>query len=538
MKKSYISLSLVLFLSLNHGLVKGDTLKPVERQVGNLHISIDPRMELLATIQLMSNYPVINRKMPYSKDILHYFNSFKTQKAVKMTDNLLQKYGFGYDAPVTSMLYLSQLPELEQQIPFSDYLLKRGGGKKNLEQYRKSIKQFAKITNFEAFWNSKIPFYNKILDITIADIGKIDLVKTMEDYFNETQVSYNIIISPAFTGGYGPKIPDIDGKYKIYACLSTTNVEFDIPYLSEEGLRYYVWHEFAHSFVNPLTEKYADKVASLNKLFEPIKSRMSRMAYGSWDNCVNEHIIRAIHIRLVELHLDSQQAKDMLENELGMRFIYIEPLIEKLKEFETQKDAKNITFSEFYPELLNLFDSLLEIKYWERIDMSFKGPINNAFNEEKSVVIYPTHDADTAALKIAQNYAIQMFNTFFKPRGGILLADTTALKTDLSEYGITAYGTIESNLFLKQHAATFPFKIENQTLYADNEYTDKDIKFITCVPNPLNPQKGMAIYTALSNKFIQGMNNVFHGPEDYIIFLNSDKILSKGYYTKNEKWEF
>jgi hypothetical protein len=540
MKKSYIPFSLILFLNLNHGWVKGDTLKLVERTVGSLHISIDPRMELLATIQLLANYRVINRNMRYSKDVLYYFKSFKTQKAVKMTDKLYKEHDFCHDAPVTSMLHLSQLPDLEQQIPFSDYLLRRGGGKKNLEQYRKSIKQFAEIANFEAFWNSKISFYKKILDITIADMGKIDLVKMMEDYFNEIQASYNIIISPAFRGGYGPKIPGTDGKKNIYACLSADDMKDDIPYLDGESLLYYVWHEFGHSFVNPLTEKYADRVASSEKLFTPIKNRMDYMAYGSWTICLNEHIIRAINVRLYELYLGVEKSKDLLNNDLKRSFIYIKPILEKLKEFEKQRDENNITFSEFYPELLNLLDSLQKVDYWK--DIKFTGPINAVFEAEKIAYIYPTYDSDEKALKTAHDYVLKMFNVFAKSKGGLLLADTTALKTDLSEYGIMAYGTIEGNLFLKQYAVSFPFKIENQTIYAGKEYANKNTKLITCLPSPFNPKKGMVIYTAHSNKDIKGINNVLPvwngGEEDYILFLNSNYIQKNGWYNKNEKWEF
>jgi hypothetical protein len=128
---------------------------------------------------------------------------------------------------------------------------------------------------------------------------------------------------------------------------------------------------------------------------------------------------------------------------------------------------------------------------------------------------------------------------FDKSKGGLWMSDTKALQTDLSEYGIIAYGTIESNLFLKQHAESFPFRIENQTIYADKEYTEKNIKFITCLPNPLNPNKGMSIYTALSNKDIKGINSVFHGREDYILFLSKSYIIKNGKYTKeNGKWEF
>jgi hypothetical protein len=495
-------------------------------------------MELLATVQLLSNYPVVNRDLPYSKELLTYFEPFSSQDAVALTSSLLQNHGFSYDAPVTFMLYLSQPPELEQKINFSDYLVNRSGGSNNIEQYRKAIKEFAKTSTFEIFWNNKSAFYNQILDLTIADMEGKDLVKVMEDYFNETKSSYNIVIAPSFRGGYGPRIPDADGNEKIYACISTTNIKDDIPYLSGDNLLYYVWHEFGHSFVNPLTEQYAEKVSSLNKLFDPIKNWMSRQAYGNWEYCVNEHIIRAIHVRLMELHIGSQQSKALMDNDIKNRFIYLEPFLEKLKEFETQRDKNSITFSEFYPELLSVLDSLQKIEYWKQIETKFSGPINSVSMEEKISVVYPTQDTDIEALKIAQDYAVMVFNRFFEPRGGILLADTTALKTDLSEYGIVAYGTIESNLFLKHHASTFPFKIENQMIYADKEYTDKEIKFISCIPNPYNPQKGMSIYTALSNREIQGINNVFHGGEDYILFLNRETVINKGFYNKGTKWTF
>jgi hypothetical protein len=359
MKKLSKFMSLILILCLNQTLLNGANIQPVERSVGKkLRISIDPRMELLSTVQLLSNYPMINRDLPYSKDILNYFEPFSSQEAVVMTDGVLWEHGFVFDAPVTSMMYLSQLPELERQITFSDYLLQRSGEGDNLEQYRKSLKQFAEISDFETFWNSKLPFYNQILDMTISDMTEIDLVKTIEDYFNETKESYNVVVTPAFIGGYGFETPVADGKNNIYTCIPTNSVKDNIPYISTNNLMFFVWHEFAHPFVNPLADKYTDRVSSLDKLFEPVKDAMSRQGYTLWQVCVNEHIVRAVNVRLRELYLDSQKAKTRLEYELNEGFIYIEPLIEKLKDFEKQRDEKNITFSEFYPELLKVLDNL------------------------------------------------------------------------------------------------------------------------------------------------------------------------------------
>lgn len=513
------------------------TIEPIERTIGKLHVSVDPRMELLSTIQILSNYKMIDRNSPYSKEIQAYFNAFSSQKAVVLTDELLKNQGFSFDAPVAFMLHLSQVAELKQQIQFSDYLLKRAGNKENLDNYRISIEQFAKESNFEKFWASKNEFYNKVVDLTISDLADMDLINVVEGYFNESQNSYSIIISPSFRGGYGPKLPASNNKYDIYSCNTTTDIKDGVPYLSKENLIYYVWHEFGHSFVNPQTEKYSDKVAVYDKLFEPIREDMAKMNYSDLNTCVNELVIRAINVRLQELYISPAASEILLNKEIANRFIYIEPIIEKLKEFEKQRDSKHITFSEFYPQLFNVFDSLLKSDNSKLIERKFVGPIDAVMGKQKVAWIYPTGDKDTVSLKMVQNYVTKIFN-MFKSEGSILISDSVALHTQLSEYGIIAYGAIESNLFMKYYKSSFPFKIENNVIYADNEYNDVNTMFISCLPNPQNSQKGMVIYTAISNKYIQDINSVFHGGEDFIVFLNRNKIISRGYYNKMEGWKF
>ena len=536
MKKILCFLSLITVIFCGQVSAQKENMKPLVRSVGSLHISIDPRMELLTAAQIISNAFYIDRNKSYSQEVITYFKPFSSEEVVAQTDSLEQNHYFGADTPTEFMLYLSQVPELEQQMAFSTRLLERSGGAENLERYRNALKQFAEVSNFEGFWNSRVPLYNQILDLTVAEMGGIDLVKVLEEYYNETQNSYNIILSPSFSGGYGPKIPANNGKYDIYACLTTWYEKEGVPYMAMEDLQNYIWHEWGHSFVNPLTEKYRDRIDASGKLLEPIAKKIAGIAYPYWYQSVNEHLIRAIHVRLLELYVDSQKAKTMLNDELDKRFIYIEPLVEKLKDFEKQRDENRITFSEFYPELINLFDSLLKIEYWKQIDMNFKGPLQKVMNEPQRAFIFPTQDSDKESLKTIQDYVARIFN-MAQLRNGLLLADTTALKTDLSDYGISAYGTIESNLFLKHYASTFPFKIENQTIYADKEYTDPNIRLFSCLPNPYNSETGMFICTAISNNVFQ--NSVFISADvDYILLVDSENVLSRGFYKKDGKWEF
>ena len=544
MKMIYRFLSFTLFLCLNQGVVHSADIQPIERTIGKLRISIDPRMELLNAIQLTANDPRVLRNTSYSKDILGYFKPFSSHEAVSLTDDMMNKYKFGDDAPVLLMLHSSGLPGLEQQITYTDYLKGRAGGGDHLEQYRKAIKDFARISDFEAFWNSKIPFYNRILDLTIAEMGGMDMAGALEDYYNEENDNYDIIIMPAFHGGVGPKITDNYGKETFYSCIAPTNMKDGIPYLDKGNLFFLVWHEFGHSFVNTVVDSYGDQLTTLD-LYEPIKGFMMRQGYWTWHICVQEHIVRSVHIRLYEQYLSSQKAKELLDSELKQRFIYVTPLTEKLKDFEDQRNKNNITFSEFLPQLLPVFDSLQKVKYWEQCDLNFNGPIYGPLLDVKVAIIYPTDDKDIEGLEIAQGEAKQIFDFITRFKDGItLIADTEALNMDLSEYGILAYGTIESNLFLKRHAAAFPFKIKDQAIYADKKYTDKDLMLLTCVPNPLNPLKGMSVHTATSNRAIQGINQPFIDSDfpfmetDYILFFNREDVLNRGEYKKNASWTF
>lgn len=515
------------------------TIKPIKKKIGKLTLSIDPRMEALSVIQTLSKYPVIRRTSSYSQKIETYFKAYDTLNAVRLTDQL--KNHFTHDAPVTFMLYLSQPEDLKQQIPYSQYLIRRAGGKQNIEDYRVAIKEFIQKSRFKDFWNQNQSIYEQILEKTVSACQDIDWVKALEEYYNEAHNSYNIIISPSFAGGYGPRIKAPNGKWDIYACLSSTDVSDNgIPYLNKEGLMYFLWHEFSHSYVNPEFEKYETRIYASEKLFEPLRQIMTRQAYNQWATCVNEHVVRAIHLRLIDLYLGHTAYLQKLNQELSKGFLYIEPLLQKLTEYEELKKTSPVTFSEFVPRIIDVLDSLAKTDYQKQLNVVFKGPINSVSGSHKTAIIYPTNIQDSVIRNSTEKYVRTIYEKFFNTPSNILLADTSALQKTLAEYSIIAYGSISGNLFLSHYKSVFPFTIHDQELFADQSYTQTGLKIISCQPNPQNKKLGMTIYSAISDQDIPGINNVFHGPEDYVIFLDRNHILKKGYYFNktSDKWTF
>jgi hypothetical protein len=118
----------------------------------------------------------------------------------------------------------------------------------------------------------------------------------------------------------------------------------------------------------------------------------------------------------------------------------------------------------------------------------------------------------------------------------IIRSDTAALKMDLSDYSIMAYGTIESNLFLNKHKEMFPFRITGNTILTNKKHEGTRLRIITCLPNPYNNKKGMLVNTSVSNRNIRGVSNPF--TDDFIVFEDIDNILQQGYYKKNGTWSF
>jgi hypothetical protein len=525
---------LITALFLNCLCAMSQQLEPIAKTVGKLKITVDPRMELLSAVQVISDYPVINRKASYSNELMQFFGRYNTHEACKLTSQLAKDDDFTSDAPADFMLRLSQVPELKAIHPFSDRMIERANGKSNLEKYNAAMHRFAVESNFAEFWNNKKTYYQKIVDYTVGDLGDFDPVGKLESYYNESKNSYTVTLSPSLVGGYGIRIPSQNDGLDICACLDVGEMKDNIPYYSKLGLSYFLWHEFSHSYVNPLTEKYKTRIKASSNLFSLLENEMKEKVWGSWQNCIDEHIIRAVYIRLLTLYGRENEAKSQLIREKSLRYVYIEPLVEKLKQFENERQTKNITFSAYYPTLLSVFDSLAISDNEKLLHPAFTGPIQTILNSTKIIIIYPTNDPDTTALNNIHRYTSLIQK--IKSEERIIRSDTAALKMDLSDYSIMAYGTIESNLYLKKYKETFPFKIIGNAILTDKKYEGTRLRIITCLPNPTNNKRGMLVNTSTNNINIKGVSNPF--TDDFIVFEDVDNILQHGSYKKEKTWSF
>jgi len=497
--------------------------KSISKTVNSLNVSIDSRQELISIVQYLGGYFRLNKlKLVYKTDIDTYFSDFKEHEAVKYVQKMT-KQGFTYDAPPTAMLYFSHKFEVEKE--FSEYLHKRAGGADNLDEFARLMKKFAEETDFNTFFESQQEFYKQTINDFTVKLSDFKEVETIESFYGKKQNSYNIILSCLNSGNYGPSINSEKGT-DIYSIMSAKKVSEGKPLFgSLKNIEYLVWHEFGHSFVNYLTLEQIDLVSKYESLNEPIKIPMKRQAYGSWETVVNEHVIRAITIKLAENKYGLDVANDLMFNELGRSFIYIEPILTQLDDYMNNRDSYAL-FSDFYPLLIeNSFNLALTTNYQEK----YLKNLNNTFKDIDFIVV------SKSATTEVSDYIKDIKNKFFKDTP--LITDKEAIEKDLSEYSFLIYGTIENNLLLQNIKSNLPIQILDSSIDADKEYKTHNGKAIFNMKNPFNTDEYIIVYTAQNPEGIIGINDVFHGPTNYIVFEDRNNIYSKGFVVKeNDKW--
>lgn len=327
-------------------------LEPVQRKSGDLNVSIDPRIELLTVVQQQADYKLLTSlDYAYVRESKETFKAFKNDEAVKQF-KAMSSDGFSYHCPPAAMLYRSMPNELSANEPFSEDLCMRAGGEENLETFMKEMALISKHSNFSKFYRNHKSFYQEQVDSVFEVAQKEALTSKLNDFYKMDHGSYNLILSPLqLNGGYAWKLKNGDGKIDFYGFIGPDSVSKDLPTFSEEAIRCLVLHEFSHAYVNPLTTLHQEDVQALEALFVPIEKTMTEQAYGSWENTLNEHIIRAINARLELQNYGEAATYKNLQREYDKGFIYIKPIYDAIVIYEENRETYK-TFDAFYPEIL------------------------------------------------------------------------------------------------------------------------------------------------------------------------------------------
>lgn len=109
-----------------------------------------------------------------------------------------------------------------------------------------------------------------------------------------------------------------------------------------------LWHEQGHGVLDPLADLWAARIERAKP------ADASAICYGAWRQCVREHVVRAVMLRLMDRRLGPGAAAEQRRFEQPGGYRWLDAMETRLKEYESDR-SRYPTLADFYPRLLDLF---------------------------------------------------------------------------------------------------------------------------------------------------------------------------------------
>ncbi|HUF46538.1 MAG TPA: DUF4932 domain-containing protein [Vicinamibacterales bacterium] len=315
-------------------------------------VAVDPRIELMTVVQLLAGYqPLTTVNSRYRADALTHFEPVRDHRAVRLFREMNEEQ-FRFDAVPKVVLTFGPPPALPPIAPVDPSVLRRAGGSRRVEEFAAALRDFARVSRLESFLSGHQDLYARVVSALGPEVAAA--IEPLRRYTGISLDNCVLLAAPLIhDGGFQATIGEA-GRARVYALIGPFGERDGEPVFSESGsVAGLAQHEFSHSFVNPLVEKFSRDVNRSARLYDAIKADMQKQAYGDWPTAVHEHIVRAITLRLAyaRSRADGDRA---LRNEEARGFRYVKALAARLEEYEAARE-KYPTFETFFPRLLEVF---------------------------------------------------------------------------------------------------------------------------------------------------------------------------------------
>jgi len=349
-------------------------------EMEHLNIIVDSKVELITILHYLMDYEYFLKDnflyyylstldSNYKKEIEQYFSPYKNHETVLFIEKEYSKfYFYSFIQQIDYALNSTSLPDLHLIQKHSNFLIPTMEDKKfeNLTGFDRLLNDFVIDTNFMRFFQEHEDFYLAMIKNTIKYIDD-DWISQIEEYYGYKHNSYNLILAPlSFSGGASFWTQSINGLNDTYAVIgpfSSYNNAMPV-YNDKSTLSYLIYHEFGHTFINPIAQDYESEILRSYKLYLSMKSEIDGQPYNTWNDVVVEYLVRSVTARLVLHNYGLDEYNKVLQQERELGFIYIDLFVELLEKYENNR-SEYTTFNEFFPEIIKALDAqagLFEIK--------------------------------------------------------------------------------------------------------------------------------------------------------------------------------
>lgn len=239
----------------------------------------------------------------YRNEVLAHFDAWKGCEVTKILETLSDDYNFNFDAPVDLFLQRKHgvEPDLEvlcrhrKPIPpelFSHFL--------------DLVDRFEMQSGFSEFYEAHRAYYEVTLRRFIEDYDAFQPLDFLTEYLAvATEKRYHVNLMLGITNSnYGVTVGE-----DLYAncCPNGKSRFMPMPDFSNSPIYWttLIVHEFAHSFVNPISARNTERIAEID--LASYRDTLHQMMYGdSMETYINETIIRAIECLYMRRYFSDQ----------------------------------------------------------------------------------------------------------------------------------------------------------------------------------------------------------------------------------------
>ncbi len=323
---------------------------------------IDKRIELLSIIfRLAGNWEYSSDiYSSYTQDIYSHFNTNKDHPVISLASKLRIENGVSFDAVMKMAYHIDQPPMFTPIVQFSENVPEKRWGTENAIEFLELLRDFYNVSDFEGFYYQHMELY-EIARKRFSSVQNAVHIEWFNEYYGvEPGGSYHVIISLSNGGSsYGGKVIFPGNREEAYSILGTWKIDStDLPIYNVDDYLLTLVHEFNHSYVNPLIDKFEQQLEPSGKIiFDPIKEIMKRHEYREWKVMMYEYLVRASVIRYLLKHDSYDAAKKQLIADTGRGFYWMKDLVNILLEYEKNREQYK-TMDSFMSEIVQFFNKV------------------------------------------------------------------------------------------------------------------------------------------------------------------------------------
>jgi 6-pyruvoyl-tetrahydropterin synthase len=330
----------------------------VQKNKGKYSIEVPEVQELVHIIIALTptgikDYNMVNHYGDYYQKVINHFEKFKNEAIIQIIEEALLKNYYAY-IKMDACCFIFNENKIEKD---GVYQVTSWNSKNTLDNVINEIENFAKLTNFRAFYTENKPYYQSLIQKMDKQTPIKKQWKWLENRFSNRYDHYRVTFSPLCYGSHSTNRFVQDDFKQTMMFVSGPNERTDLPKKIIEGnMTRMIFTEIDHNYVNPVSDKFYNEINLSIKNIVDWSQKEEAKNYPNKYAVFNEYMTWGVFMLYALENFSKEDSEILIQNHSD--FIVNSRGFIKFKEFNKMLTAlyrskgKNKNIENLYPEVL------------------------------------------------------------------------------------------------------------------------------------------------------------------------------------------